>query len=290
MFQKNGYDLRNCTSCEIAFVSPMPTKEDLIKLYDLSYFKGDVSKFGYVDYFAEGPFQRRSFTERSRIIQKNVKSGNILDVGCATGSFLELFGSSNWHKYGIEISQELLSQHPPAKDIDIWCGDFLDYPGESRFHVLTLWDILDHVLRPDLMLKKANHLLINDGLLVLNVGDRASLFAKLLGPRWYLYIPPTHLFYFTLKSLKRLLGQCGFEVSEVIYEKKWVPLRLCFYRLTYIFKGTWTKKLYDWIKDSKLGDKTIGLNFYDVVTLYARKTEKTGHGPGLAGLGARTEG
>src|SRR3989344_4365619 len=30
------------------------------------------------------------------------KSGNVLDIGCAKGDFLSLFGD-NWNKYGIEI-------------------------------------------------------------------------------------------------------------------------------------------------------------------------------------------
>ena len=32
--------------------------------------------------------------------------GNVLDIGCGTGDFLELFGD-NWNKYGIEISEKL---------------------------------------------------------------------------------------------------------------------------------------------------------------------------------------
>jgi 2-polyprenyl-3-methyl-5-hydroxy-6-metoxy-1,4-benzoquinol methylase len=270
LFQKNGYELFCCSLCDIAFVSPIPSQQELLSLYDLDYFKGDVSKFGYVDYANEERFQRKNFQERIQIFQRYFRQGRILDVGCATGSFLTSL-NHEWKKYGVEISKELIEQYPVNPDISLWRGDFLDYPEEEIFHVITLWDLLDHVPKPDAVIEKVQRLLVPEGILILNVGDRSSVFARVMGRRWYLYIPPTHLFYFTRDSLVRFLERHGFKVLEEKHEWKWVPLSLCFYRLSYIVNGKWGWRLYRWIEKSPLKDWSVRYNFGDVLTIYARK-------------------
>ncbi|MEK9144313.1 MAG: hypothetical protein AAB339_01735 [Elusimicrobiota bacterium] len=56
MFDKNGYQVLLCPSCDTAFIDPMPGEEAIRGTYTLDYFKGNRSKFGYADYSAESAF------------------------------------------------------------------------------------------------------------------------------------------------------------------------------------------------------------------------------------------
>jgi len=270
LFEKNDYSVQECLSCKTARVETIPSPEALRKHYDLSYFKGSKEKFGYVDYATEEEGLVPTFKSRKTRIESEISKGRILDVGCATGGFLKVFGP-HWEKHGIELSSELLEAHPAPKDISIWIGDFLEYETADLFDVITLWDVLDHARDPAAMLEKAAKLLRPGGLLCVLVGDRTSLFARVLGKRWHLYIPPTHLTFFSREGLSRLLDKTGFEFLSRTYEGKWVPLSQCFFRLSYIlpFKFIW--KLYEWLADTRLGRLWIPINLRDVALVYSRK-------------------
>ncbi|MEK7656287.1 MAG: class I SAM-dependent methyltransferase [Elusimicrobiota bacterium] len=270
MFDKNGYQVLLCPACDTAFIDPMPGEEAIRGTYTLDYFKGNRSKFGYADYSAESAFLARNFASRRKIIESFVPRGRILDVGCANGAFLAALGP-HWEKHGIEVSTDLLKDSPPPKEVAVFAGGVLEYPGaEGSFDALTLFDVLDHVSSPRAVLKKARSLLKPGGLLSVLQGDRSSRFAGLLGPRWYIYIPPTHLWYFSRAGLSRLLEQEGFEVLRAEYEPRWASLTLCLFRLSYILPSFLVDPFYRLLKGTRLGEAGIRFNFRDVVTLYAR--------------------
>lgn len=263
--------MAGCGSCGTAFVTHPPSPPELEKYYSLDYFQGNVSKFGYVDYEAEEPFQRESFRQKADYLSQKLPGGRILDIGCATGSFLKLLGP-NWEKHGVEMSRELLQSHPPPPNISVWAGDILSYPENGKpFDAVTLWDVLDHVPDPASLVQKAERLLRPGGILGLHVGDRESLFARLMGKRWHLYIPPTHLTFFSRRSIVSLLRKSGFAVDRYGYEGKWVPLSLCFFRLSYVFTHDLFRRLYEWSARSSLGRLKVYVNLMDVLTVYAVK-------------------
>ncbi len=270
LFEKNGHRVHECLACKTARVETIPSPEELKAHYDLSYFKGSKEKFGYVDYAAEEEGLVSVFKQRRKTLEAMVPGGRILDVGCATGGFLKIFGP-HWEKQGIELSNELLEAHPAPGDVPIWIGDFLEYEPPELFDVITMFDVLDHARDPAAMVKKAARLLRPGGILCVLVGERTSLFPRLIGKRWHLYIPPTHLTYFSRQGLTKLLEATGFETLSRGYEWKWVPLSQCFFRLSYIlpFKFIW--KIYELLNGTWLGNIWIPINLRDVALVYARK-------------------
>ena len=271
LFEKAGWAVVECSTCRTAYTERLPTEEELSRHYSLDYFKGNREKFGYVDYAAEEPFNLETFAPKARRLEeRHPEGGRILDVGCATGGFLGLM-SERWDRRGVELSAELVAASPPPPGVKVWVGRFEEYPPEGGlFDVVTLWDTLDHVKDPAGTLAKARALLKPGGTLAINLGDRSALFARVLGRRWHLYIPPTHLTYFNRGSLTALLREKGFAVQEVRYEGKWVPLSLCFFRLSYIIEWGIVKALYRWSARSWFGRLKFYVNLRDVVTIYAR--------------------
>src|SRR6185369_3566111 len=270
LFEKNGFSVLGCR-CGTAFVAEPPKPAELRDYYSLDYFKGNREKFGYIDYAAEEPFQAESFQRKAERLGEILGGGRVLDVGCATSSFLKQLGPG-WEKHGVELSVELLKAYPPPEDVKVWSGDFLAYPkNEKPFDAVTLWEVLDHVPEPKSVVRKSAELLRPGGVLAVLVGDRSSCFARLLGKRWHLYIPPTHLTFFTRASLLELLKCSGFKTIRHEYEGRWVPLSLCFFRLSYILEAAWVRKLYEWSLRSAVRNLKIYINLRDVVTVYASK-------------------
>jgi len=113
--------------------------------------------------------QRRAyFQDRLRLLEslRGGVQGELLEIGCGAGRFLDLANQSGWKVTGIEMSEQLARRARQGEDhanvgIEIITGDFLKWevPEETRFDVVVAMDVLEHVLDPDAMLKKI-HLLL----------------------------------------------------------------------------------------------------------------------------------
>jgi hypothetical protein len=78
-----------------------------------------------------------------------------------------------------------------------------------------MWDTIEHVPSPDRFVAKAFELLRPGGYLFMTTGDIDSVVARLQGPRWRQIHPPTHLSYFSRRTLTRMLERAGFEVTTL---------------------------------------------------------------------------
>lgn len=271
LFTKFGHRLVLCPACGTARVAELPSPEAIRAIYSLDYFKGAPDKYGYADYMAEEPHTRASFAEKARKLRALAGRGLALDIGCANGWFLDLLGDG-FEKKGVEMSKELVGAAPVPKGVDIWVGDFLKYDAPAAsVDVATLWDVLDHVPDPPAFLRKTFGLLKPGGVLAINLGDRESPFARLLGKRWHIYIPPTHLTYFSRRGLERLLKVTGFEVTGVEYEWKSVPLSLVLFRVSYILGWKWLGAFGTRNAESWWGKLKVSFYLGDVMTVYARR-------------------
>jgi SAM-dependent methyltransferase len=139
----------------------------------------------------------------------------VLDVGCAAGYFLRVMREQGWDVRGVEPSAPMRqrAQHELGSAL---LHASLDDPGlaPDSFDLVTLWDVLEHVPDPLATLRRARELLRPGGRLVLETQNVASPAARLLGRRWQHYKHAEHLYHFDPRTLRRALGQAGFELLE----------------------------------------------------------------------------
>ena len=268
LFRKNTYDIYFCNNCEIGFVKQIEDV-NITNLYQEDYFTGNVEKFGYLNYESERYNRELSFRNKVKMITKIFPNGGkILDVGCADGTFLTML-PLEWNKFGVEINSQITKYIKTS--CNIFIGDFINYNEEKDFDIITMWDFIDHTTQPLKYLQKAYNLLKQNGLLMLNVGDMGSLFAKIMGRKWYIFIPPTHLYFFTKNGIIKILKKAKFETKIIIREGKYVSLNLCFFRMRYIF----SQKIFGWLiknlGNTIIGKATIYYNFFDTMTIVAQK-------------------
>ena len=264
---KNGHTLYTCRACRLSFVDPVP---DSTKVYGEDYFSGARKGFGYVDYDTDKEPMVPAFKKYLNLIERFSKGKRILDVGAATGFFLRIAKDAGFDPYGVELSAYAAGR-ATEKGIPTITGTLSDVPATAPFDVITMLDVIEHVSNPVAEITKANELLQRGGLLVINTPDIGSLYARLMGPRWHLIVPPEHLFYFNRANIRTLLEQKCFEVLVVSTVGK-------HFTLPYIFKTlyAWQKLqvwrfLSAWCERSWLRRVALPINLRDNMFIIARK-------------------
>jgi 2-polyprenyl-3-methyl-5-hydroxy-6-metoxy-1,4-benzoquinol methylase len=265
--KKNNFDIFRCHECGLLFVYPLPVSTT--EIYAKDYFEGAHDGFGYVDYDADKEPMIPTFEKYLRLIRDKVGGGGtLLDVGAATGFFVGMAKRAGFTSRGVELSAHA-AERARQKGLDVQTGTLADVSG--TFDCITMLDVIEHVPDPRAELARAASLLKVGGLLIINTPDVGSLFARLLGKRWHLIVPPEHLYYFSRATMRRLLSEVGFEVEmETTIGKSFTPQ----YILKTLYK--WTKlKVFEWlandVQHSFISRLSIPINLHDNMFVIARK-------------------
>jgi SAM-dependent methyltransferase len=166
----------------------------------------------YVERVAEElPGFRQDYRVAHRILLKAFpKGGSILDVGCASGYFLESLGEQ-WGRYGLEIFH-VAAQRARARgkisihECDIASAGF----ASGSFDVVCTFDVVEHLSEPMSFFQEVRRVLKPGGWLLLGTGDSRSFGARLSGRRWAYLAIPEHLSFFNARSLRDALRKAGF--------------------------------------------------------------------------------
>jgi 2-polyprenyl-3-methyl-5-hydroxy-6-metoxy-1,4-benzoquinol methylase len=147
-------------------------------------------------------------------LKRYAHSGRLLDVGCATGYFLNA-ARLDFETQGIELSEwaALYARERLRLDVVNAGLDEASLPAE-HFDVVTLNDVIEHFTDPRAALLRIQGLLRPGGLLYLVTPNIESLSARILRGRWW-GLRPAHVFYFSPATLTALLRETGFEVELV---------------------------------------------------------------------------
>jgi 2-polyprenyl-3-methyl-5-hydroxy-6-metoxy-1,4-benzoquinol methylase len=220
------------------FLAPDRAESAAESLYSEDYFTEREAYFfhdGVVDASGQESPHIADFRAGLALIGAHaLRSGSLLDVGCATGSFLSLAQAKGWECRGVEVSAFAAALARERTGCEIFCGRLEDAPfGGSAFDVITMWDLLEHLPDPLQGLEKARALLKPSGLLLVNTPNENSLLRRVArvlyrGSGGWITAPVNrlyhryHLYYFATEALKTLLRQAGFELVEI--DTKPIPM------------------------------------------------------------------
>lgn len=188
--------------CRAIFTDPLPTQTELAELYREGTYVAGVSGLRRL-------MRRVIVRERLRSL-RNVPPGRILDVGCGTGDFLDAMRAKGWTVVGVERAQ---ADAAIARGRGISVLNAVDWARElepKSFDAVTFWHALEHLPDPFGALSSVHRLLKDDGIIVVEVPNAASLTFRLAGRHWYHLDVPRHLQHFTPDVLTSLLASCGF--------------------------------------------------------------------------------
>jgi spore maturation protein CgeB len=267
---KHGFDIFRCPECGLLFVWPVPSGSNAI--YSDDYFSGAHQGFGYADYDRDKSVMAGTFRKYLDLIGRYApRKRRLLDVGAATGYFVGMAQADGWQASGVEISP-WAAQTARCRNLDVATGTLKDagLPDES-FEAVTGLDVFEHLPDPKGDLEIMRRILKPGGILALNTPDAGSWYARLLGSRWHLLVPPEHLFYFNTSNIRTLLERHGFEVLKIAKPSKSFTLRYVFQTLS----NSQAFFLWRWLATATagtpLGSLSIPINFRDNFFVVARK-------------------
>lgn len=251
----------SCKDCRFVFSNPYIPEEDIVGFY---------SHLEDREYSTEAEGRSKNFKtilKRLKRVRKCTENfGNrLLDIGAASGIFLHLARQEGYEIEGIEPSEFLVNEAKNRYGLKLFKGTVEDYKPGKKFSVITLLDIVEHLVDPDAFLAKVDTLMEENGILVLVTPDINSLAARLAGKRWW-HFRVAHINFFNLHSLNFLLQKHGY---EIILKKKYVWNFSLFYLSTRIFPFLKKKKSLQKI----LKRLHLKLPLFDSWEIYARKTK-----------------
>jgi len=110
------------------------------------------------------------------------------------------------------------------RGLKVRAGDFATLSYDRTFDAITLWDVVAHLREPGNLLRRARRLLSPSGRLVVKVPafgwlsfPPIAVWGRLAGT---VLGAPSHIQYFTPRSLSALLETCGFGEAESLPETR----------------------------------------------------------------------
>ncbi|MBI2534431.1 MAG: class I SAM-dependent methyltransferase [Deltaproteobacteria bacterium] len=173
------------------------------------------------------PYQFKKFKYNShyrilKILSQTDRRLRILDVGTADGYLGAVLKARGHWLAGVERegdSAERAKSHYDAfhyADIEKF-----DFPYSAEFDYILFADVLEHLRDPEAVLRRSLPCLKKDGEVIVSVPNIANLVVRLsllFGRFDYRdrgILDRTHLRFFTLSSLNRMLKNCGCDLLDV---------------------------------------------------------------------------
>ena len=215
-----GFDLVKCEDCGLAYVANPPDEAYLTSLYSAENGNYHTQLFD-----ADSEDARRMARiagNHMRFLSRVADEGRLVDVGCSTGSFLELADRAGFAASGVEFSADSARVATLRTGLNIETGGIHNCRlPEGSIDVLTMFDVIEHVPDPAEDLARAFALLRPGGWLVLSTPNIDGLFPRASQPLakvlnyWPHPEAPYHLFQFSVATLSALVSAAGFEPGPV---------------------------------------------------------------------------
>lgn len=202
-----------CSRCHLAVTHPPPPLAEIPGLYGAAYYGVENAKFGKLTELFVGLF-RRARLRALRLMR--VPTGDVLDLGCARGLFLQALESRGYRGFGTELSEHSArAARKRLGDERVHIGG-LQSAGfdDAQFVAITAWQVFEHLPDPAATLRECHRILRPGGALLLAVPNIDSWQARWAGAEWFHLDVPRHLYHYSPDTLRRLLEQHGFEVEH----------------------------------------------------------------------------
>lgn len=220
-----SFQLYRCRSCNVVFIFPTPSVDELRGFYPTGYWWAEDAPSGQPRLQTrkrlEDHYRRFVLQDHLRFILRAVgrlrresQEIDVLDIGCSGGTLLHELSLRGISVCGLDVSGEAVAHAREAYQLDCEVGDLEHFPWKGRrFSIITLFHVLEHVANPGAFLKLVREHLRPGGVLIVQVPNLRSWQFHLFGRRWHGLDIPRHLVNFPEPALKDLLRRSGFQIN-----------------------------------------------------------------------------
>lgn len=226
---RRQYSYQLCLSCHLVYLSPRPKYDQEFVRDAYEYYADEDDRYEHTLEFLEST-SADAVAESAEIRSFDPAGTALLDVGCAMGNFLLGARKNYKNVYGLEVSRRMAAFVTKTLGVEVYTTPFEDLSTDVRFSCVYMSHVIEHIPDPNAWLRKAQTLLADNGIVVLNVPNmfsldrRVKLFLKRLGLRkgvWEAWRTPDHLYEPTLPGMRELFSRNDFEIlSFYTYSRK----------------------------------------------------------------------
>jgi 2-polyprenyl-3-methyl-5-hydroxy-6-metoxy-1,4-benzoquinol methylase len=218
VFTESGIDILRCEDCGHVFSSFRADP------HYSGYWGADVAPGEHHYWSKARKKMHRDFFQRFVVR----RSGRLLDMGSGLGFFVKAAASHpGWDAYGCEISPAAVKFAREQLGLkNVVCSPLQDVNlPPASFDIITIWDVLDHILLPDPLLSRCHALLKQDGILFIRTPNisvqllRVRLLKAVGGIRsGTKYMQGSdHAHHYSARSIQELLQRNGFSDVEFVH-------------------------------------------------------------------------
>ncbi|MBA3639057.1 MAG: class I SAM-dependent methyltransferase [Acidobacteriota bacterium] len=208
-----------CLNCNLAYQNPRVPLDRIGAYYDDTYIAHRKKRnWGVLTPLFERAMNKLD-EDKAAIVARYidlVPGTEVLDVGCAVGTFLtHLKKTRGIRATGVDFKD--LSSAATLQDVEFHCGLFYDADlAAGRFDLVTMWHFLEHDYDPMRSLATAHRVMRPGATLVIEVPRLDSRTFSWFGDRWPGLQAPQHTVLYDRESLLRAVQRCGFEVVDYL--------------------------------------------------------------------------
>ena len=221
IYRLKDFNIIQCQKCNTLCRDVVFERNESEQLYKEDYFCDLQNDF----FFKNKELREKAFESKIAIINKFYpQSGKLLDIGCATGTFLKVARQNGWDVEGVEISEFASNYSIEKEGLKIYNCDLMDVKLPScSVDAVTMWDMIDHSEFPSEIIKEVNRILKPAGIIAMDTFMEDSLLITLANYAYRFSFglirypackahPLHHSHYFSTKTFRYLLESNNFEV------------------------------------------------------------------------------
>ena len=186
-------------------------------------------KFGYDDIYtrARSDLSGRNLHWLKTLLKYRLPIADVLELGCAHGSFVALMHHTGYHASGIEMSPWVVSFGRDTFGVPISIGPIEKLQISPRsLDVIVLFDVLEHLPDPMSTLGHCIKLLKQDGILLVQTPQfkEEMNYEKLLELQdefLKMLVPDEHIFLYSEQSVKEFFKRLG--MNNLYFEPAFFP-------------------------------------------------------------------
>jgi len=205
------FSIYQCNTCGLYQIYPKLSEDQIKKYYPPEYIcylgaiEDEKNVLKRIDRYL-------GQEKRCHQVKKHINNkGKILDVGCATGIFLNAMKTKGWECKGIEPDQGAASYAKERFGLDVFNGNLHEAQLKNNsFDVVSLWDVLEHVQDLHLTTEEVFRVLKPGGYVIGTLPNANSINRYIFGDYWLGWEMPRHYRTFNPKTISKFLTSKNF--------------------------------------------------------------------------------
>jgi len=255
-------DVMECLDCALVFLKNIKNEDESIDHYKHNYRTKSNFPVHTPEKLFNNPICLKDTIDRMKWITNhfNHKSASVLEIGSASGLFLDAMKKEGFNVTGIELTYEMV-KYSRGLGLKVLDKSLTHLKPDSEFDLIVSFHCLEHIINPTETFAAIKKALKPNGVFMGEVPNqddwRISLFDNVVVKRFH--YDPDHNFYFSPGMLKNYLKNSGLTLNYLETYERYNTLT----QLKRILSGEYDSRKVDNLLNRDVytsGDKDIRVN------------------------------